>query len=158
MGQLRRTLTWVSSHLFLLCSLGRGEGAKGEGGGAWIFFRPEEAATHTHRQLLSDGMKQRLKMGWGRKSVDLLLTCRDGRGAGCDELPLGLGHGIGHVGDGGQALGVDGGQTKGRAPDVELEDHAFSSPVKHAGYCTCPVLSQLVLAGRCVVCLVRRLA
>lgn len=40
-----------------------------------------------------------------------------------DELVFGAVEGLRKVGDGREALGVDGGEAKGRAPDVEVEDH-----------------------------------
>lgn len=40
-----------------------------------------------------------------------------------DELPFAGGHGLLEVGDGGQTMGIDGGEGEGGTPDVQLEDH-----------------------------------
>ncbi len=57
-----------------------------------------------------------------------VLTCWDGRGAGLDELVVVWGERFGEERDCGEALGVDGGEAEGRAPDVELQDHGVRAP------------------------------
>ena len=44
----------------------------------------------------------------------------DGRGAALDKLVVGWASGLGEVGDGCEALGVDGREAECRAPDVKL--------------------------------------
>jgi hypothetical protein len=64
-------------------------------------------------------------VGWGGLGGGR--TGWHGGRATLDELVVGWAEGLREVGDGGEALGVDGREAKGWAPDVELEDHGGSA-------------------------------
>ena len=62
-------------------------------------------------------------VGWLRRLRGRERTRRHGRGAGLDQLVVGRAESLGEVGDGGEALGVEGGQAECGPPDVELQHH-----------------------------------